>query len=305
MDGIYGSILDIIGNTPLVELSRYGAEVNCRARIIAKLERANPAGSIKDRTALAIIRDAEERGALPPGGTIIEATSGNTGVGLAAVSAVLGYKTVIVMPDSMSVERRQLMGAYGAELVLTPGAEGMKGAIKRAEELHEKTPGSIIAGQFGNPANPDVHYKTTGPEIMRDTKELAAFVSGVGTGGTITGAGRFIKERSPKTQIVAVEPESSPVLSGGRAAPHKIQGIGAGFVPEILDLAIIDEIICVSNEEALNAARALARAEGILVGISSGAAVAAAVKLGERPEFEGKIIVVILPDTGERYLSVL
>lgn len=306
MGKILKNILELVGDTPLVELERFGENRCPGARLIGKLERFNPAGSAKDRIALNIIRRAESEGKLKPGGMIIEATSGNTGVGLAAAAAVLGYKAVIVMPDSMSIERRQLMSVYGAELVLTPGSEGMRGAMSKAGEIHQKNPGSIIAGQFENAANPEIHYKTTGPEIWRDTEgEIAAFVAGVGTGGTISGAGKYLKERDPMVRIIAVEPDESPVLSGGKAGPHKIQGIGAGFIPETLDPGIYDEIIRVTDEEAYEAARELARLEGLLVGISSGAAAAAAAKIAARSEFNGKIVVALLPDTGERYLSVL
>lgn len=306
MEKIYDSILDTIGGTPLVELGRFGTSRGCVARLAAKLERMNPTGSAKDRAALYIIRDAEDTGRLSPGGMVIEATSGNTGVGLAAAAAVLGYRAVIVMPDSMSVERRQLMTAYGAELVLTPGKDGMKGAIAKAQAIHSENPGSIIAGQFENPANPRAHFETTGPELWRDTDgRLAAFVAGVGTGGTISGAGRYLKEKNSGIRLIAVEPEASPVLSGGQAGPHKIQGIGAGFVPAAYDGSIVDEVLTVSNEEALETARELAKTEGLLVGISSGAAAAAAAKVAARPEFAGKLVAVLLPDTGERYLSIL
>lgn len=306
MEKIYNSILDTIGGTPLVELSRFAGARGCSARLAAKLERANPTGSSKDRAALYIIREAESSGRLAHGGMVIEATSGNTGVGLAAAAAVLGYRAVIVMPDSMSVERRQLMSSYGAELVLTPGKEGMKGAIARAQAIHRDNPGSIIAGQFENPANPRAHYETTGPELWRDTGgKLAAFVAGVGTGGTISGAGKYLKEQNPNIKLIAVEPEASPVLSGGQAGSHKIQGIGAGFVPDVYDGSIVDEIMTVTNEEALDAARELARSEGLLVGISSGAAASAAAKAAAWPELAGKLVAVLLPDTGERYLSVL
>ncbi|NCC67694.1 MAG: cysteine synthase A [Clostridia bacterium] len=306
MSKIYNSILDLVGNTPMVDLRVFAANHGARGRVVAKLERMNPAGSAKDRIALNIIRNAAQSGILKPGGMIIEATSGNTGVGIAAISAVLGYRAVIVMPDSMSIERRQLIAAYGAEIVLTPGAEGMLGAIKKADKLHRENDGSIIAGQFVNKDNPETHYRTTGPEIWRDTEgNVAAFVAGVGSGGTITGTGRYLKEQNSNIKIFAVEPDSSAVLSGENAGRHSIQGIGAGFVPEVLDTAIYEEVIRITNEEALAAAHELAREEGLLVGISSGAAAMAAAKVAARPEFEGRIVVALLPDTGERYLSVL
>ena len=306
MKHIYKNIIELIGNTPLVELSEYAAEHCPGVRLLAKLERQNPAGSAKDRVGLEIIRAAEVNGSLAPGGMIIEATSGNTGVGIAAVSAVLGYKAVIVMPDSMSVERIKLIGAYGAEVVLTPGAEGMAGAVKRAEEIHAENPGSIVAGQFSNPAAAAAHYKTTGPEIWRDTDgSIDAFVGCVGTGGTLTGTGRYLKEKKSSVKIFAVEPESSPLLSGGKAGAHKIQGIGANFIPEVLDRTVYDEVLLAGNDESFEAMRELARKSGILCGISSGAAVCAAAKVGKRQEYQGKTIVVLLPDTGERYLSVL
>lgn len=290
--------------SPLVELKNIEKKFSLKANLFAKLEYFNPAGSVKDRIALAMINDAEKSGRLQPGGIIIEPTSGNTGIGLAAVSAAKGYRLIIVMPDTMSVERRQLMKAYGAELVLSEGAKGMTGAIAKAEELHEANPGSIIAGQFVNPANPRVHYETTGPEIYADTKgNVDIFVAGVGTGGTVTGVGKYLKEKKPEVKVVAVEPETSPVLSKGTAGPHKIQGIGAGFVPAVLDRNIIDEIIPVSNEDAFEFGRLPGRLEGFLVGISSGAALKAAVSLAERSENEGKNIVVLFPDTGDRYLS--
>lgn len=299
-------MLDLVGNTPLVELRVFAANHGAKGRVVAKLERMNPAGSSKDRIALNIIRNAAQSGVLKPGGMIIEATSGNTGVGIAAISAVLGYKAVIVMPDSMSIERRQLIAAYGAEIVLTPGAEGMLGAIKKADELHRENDGSIIAGQFINKDNPEAHYRTTGPEIWRDTDgDISAFVAGVGSGGTITGTGRYLREQNSNIRIIAMEPNSSAVLSGESAGRHSIQGIGAGFVPEVLDTGIYDEVIRITNEEALDAAHELAREEGLLVGVSSGAAALAAAKVAARSVFEGKTIVVLLPDTGERYLSVL
>lgn len=306
MEKVYGNMLELIGNTPLVELHSFAAAHGVKGRLIAKLERNNPAGSVKDRVALNIIRKAAQSGVLKPGGMIIEATSGNTGVGIAAICAVLGYKAVIVMPETMSVERRKLIAAYGAEVVLTPGAGGMKAAIERADELHRENEGSIIAGQFINSDNPDAHYNTTGPEIWRDTDgRIDAFVSGVGTGGTVTGAGKYLKEQSSSVRIIAVEPDASAVLSGEPSSPHKIQGIGAGFVPKVLDTAIYDEIIRITNDEAYDATRELAASEGLLVGVSSGAAAIAAARVAARPEFEGKTVVVILPDTGERYLSLL
>ncbi|MDY5931388.1 MAG: cysteine synthase A [Candidatus Ornithospirochaeta sp.] len=304
MSAIYRSATELIGNTPLLELSAIEKELGLKARIIAKLEYFNPAGSVKDRIALSIIEDAEKRGILKSGGTIIEPTSGNTGIGLAMVSAVKGYRLIVVMPDSMSVERRQLMKAYGAELVLTPGAEGMKGAIRKAEEIKEATPGAIIAGQFVNPANPAAHYSGTGPEIYRDTDgEVDIFVAGVGTGGTITGVGKYLKEKKPSVKVYAVEPDSSPVLSEGKAGAHKIQGIGAGFVPDVLDTKVYDGVIRVTNDEAFENSRLIGRKAGVLVGISAGAALTAAIKLAKEPENEGKTIVVLLPDTGDRYLS--
>ena len=304
MSKIYTSVEQLVGNTPLLELTHIDQDLGLKARVLAKLEYLNPAGSVKDRVGLAMILDAEEKGLLKPGGTIIEPTSGNTGIGLAAVAAARGYKTVIVMPDSMSMERRLLMTAYGAELVLTEGAKGMSGAIEKAEELAREIPGSIIAGQFDNPANPAAHYETTGPEIWRDTDgQVDIFVAGVGTGGTITGTGRYLKEQSPALKVVAVEPADSPLLSGGKAGPHGLQGIGANFVPSVLDTAIYDEIMTVTTEAAYGAGRLLGRREGVLVGISSGAALWAALELAKRPENEGKNIVVLLPDTGDRYLS--
>lgn len=306
MSKIYNNMLELIGNTPLVELKAFAAAHSAKGKVVAKLERANPAGSAKDRVALNIIRKAGETGELKPGGMIIEATSGNTGVGIAAVSAVLGYRAVIVMPDSMSIERRKLIAAYGAEVVLTPGAKGMTGAIEKADELHRENEGSIIAGQFVSKDNPDAHYRTTGPEIWRDTDgRIDAFVSGVGTGGTITGTGRYLKEKNPTIKIFAMEPDNCAVLSGERAGTHKIQGIGTGFIPDVLDQKIYDEIIRITDEEAYAAAKELVRTEGLLVGISSGAAALAAAKIAARPKFEGKTVVVLLPDTGERYLSVL
>lgn len=304
MSRIYTSIDQLIGNTPLLELRHMEKAHQLEARLLAKLEYLNPAGSAKDRVAKAMLDDAEIKGLLKPGGAVIEPTSGNTGIGLAAVAAARGYRVIIVMPDSMSVERRQLMAAYGAELVLTPGSQGMSGAIAKAEELARELPGSFIPGQFTNPANPAAHRASTGPEIWADTDgTVDIFVAGVGTGGTITGVGQYLKEQNPAVKIVAVEPKDSPVLSEGRAGAHKIQGIGAGFVPEVLDTAIYDEIIPVSNEDAFAAGRLAGRKEGILVGISSGAALHAAMELARRPENAGKTIVALFPDTGDRYLS--
>ena len=304
MSNIYTSVSQLVGNTPLVELSNYEKNNKLEAKLIAKVEYFNPAGSVKDRIAKAIIEDAEEKGLLKPGYTIIEPTSGNTGIGLAAIAASKGYKLVITLPETMSIERRNLIKAYGAELVLTEGAKGMKGAIAKAEELHQENPNSIIAGQFVNPANPKAHYLTTGPEIWKDSDgEVDIFVAGVGTGGTITGVGKYLKEKNPNIKVVAVEPDSSPVLSTGVAGPHKIQGIGAGFVPQVLDTKIYDEIIRVKNEDAFATGKTIARTDGILVGISAGAAIFAATELAKRPENKGKKIVVLLPDTGDRYLS--
>ena len=304
MSKIYTSADQLIGRTPLLELSHLEKQYNLEAKILAKLEYFNPAGSVKDRIAKAMIDDAEKKGLLKEGSVIIEPTSGNTGIGLASVAAARGYRIIIVMPETMSVERRQLMKAYGAELVLTEGAKGMKGAIAKAEELSHEIPGAFIPGQFVNPANPAVHKATTGPEIWEDTDgKVDIFVAGVGTGGTITGTGAYLKEQNPNIRVVAVEPASSPVLSRGTAGPHKIQGIGAGFVPDVLDTKIYDEIIPVENEDAFATGRAIGHAEGVLVGISSGAAVHAAIELAKRPENRGKTIVVLLPDTGDRYLS--
>jgi len=304
MSKIYTSADQLIGHTPLLELTHIEKEEKLEARILAKLEYFNPAGSVKDRIAKGIIDDAEQSGTLQPGGTIIEPTSGNTGIGLAAVAAARGYKLIIVMPDTMSVERRQLIKAYGAELVLSEGAKGMKGAIEKANELAAQIPGSIIAGQFTNPANPKTHFATTGPEIYEDTDgDVDIFVAGVGTGGTVTGVGEYLKSKKPEVKVVAVEPASSAVLSTGKAGPHKIQGIGAGFVPEVLNTRIYDEIIPVTNEDAFATGRLVGHKEGVLVGISSGAAVWAALELAKRPENKGKTIVVLLPDTGDRYLS--
>lgn len=300
---IYSDITQVIGKTPLVSLARLGKNVGIQASLFAKLEGQNPAGSAKDRVALAMLDAAEREGKLKPGGTIVEPTSGNTGIGLCAVAAARGYKVIITMPETMSAERRKLMKAYGAQLVLTEGARGMSGAIAKAEEIAEQT-GALLAGQFVNPANPQAHYQSTGPEIWQDMGgNMDAFVSGVGTGGTITGVGRYLKEQSSSLYLLAVEPADSPVLSGGEAGPHGLQGIGAGFVPEILDTKLYDEILTRTTQQAYEAARQLAKTEGILAGISSGAALSAALALGMRPEFAGKRIVVLLPDTGERYLS--
>ena len=304
MAKVYTSITQLIGGTPLVELKNYEAENKLEAKILAKLEYFNPAGSVKDRIAKAMLDDAEAKGLLKPGATIIEPTSGNTGIGLASVAAARGYKIILTMPETMSVERRNLLKAYGAELVLTDGAKGMKGAIAKAQELAEATPGSFIPGQFTNPANPAVHRATTGPESWADTDgKVDIFVAGVGTGGTLTGVGEYLKAQNPNVKIVAVEPAGSPVLSKGVAGPHKIQGIGAGFVPDTLNTKIYDEIIPVENEDAFTTGRAIARKEGVLIGISSGAAVYAATVLAQRPENKGKTIVALLPDTGDRYLS--
>lgn len=304
MSAIYKSADELIGKTPLLELTHIEEKLNLKAKIIAKLEYFNPAGSVKDRVAKAMIDDAEEKGLLKKGSVIIEPTSGNTGIGLASVAAARGYRIIIVMPENMSVERRQLMKAYGAELVLSDGAKGMKGAIAKAEELAREIPDSFIPGQFVNPANPKAHFEHTGPEIYEDTDgKVDYFVAGVGTGGTITGVGKYLKSRIPSVKIVAVEPASSAVLSTGVAGPHKIQGIGAGFIPDVLDTKIYDEIIPVSNEDAFATGKMIGKSEGVLVGISSGAAVWAAIELAKKPENEGKTIVVLLPDTGDRYLS--
>ena len=301
---VYRKITDLIGSTPLLELTNYEKANELNAKIYAKLEYFNPAGSVKDRIAKAMLDDAEEKGLLKPGAVIIEPTSGNTGIGLASVAASRGYKVILTMPETMSVERRNLLKAYGAELVLTEGAKGMAGAIVKAKELAEQTPNSYIPSQFTNPANPAVHLKTTGPEIWADTDgKVDIFVAGVGTGGTLSGVGAYLKSQNPNIKVVAVEPATSPVLSGGKAGPHKIQGIGAGFVPDTLNTDIYDEILPVQNEDAFATGRALARSEGVLVGISSGAAVLAAAQLAKRPENAGKVIVALLPDTGERYLS--
>ncbi len=304
MSRVYTSVEQLIGGTPLLELTHIAQQEGLCARLLAKLEYLNPAGSAKDRVGLAMIRGAEARGELKPGSVIIEPTSGNTGIGLAAVAAVRGYRTVIVMPDTMSEERRRIMGAYGAELVLTDGKLGMQGAIDKARALAEEIPGSFIPGQFENPDNALAHYTSTGPEIWQDTEgAVDIFVAGVGTGGTITGVGRYLREQKPGVRIVAVEPAGSPVLAGGKAGPHGLQGIGAGFVPEVLDTGIYDEIIPVSNEDAFAMGRAICRKEGVLVGISSGAALWAAIQVARRPENQGKTVVVLLPDTGDRYLS--
>lgn len=304
MSAVYTSADQLIGKTPLLELTHIEKKLGLNARILAKLEYFNPAGSVKDRIAKAMIDDAEEKGLLKPGSVIIEPTSGNTGIGLASVAAARGYRLVIVMPETMSVERRQIMKAYGAELVLTDGSKGMKGAIEKADELAKEIPNSFIPGQFVNPANPKAHFEHTGPEIFEDTDgEVDIFVAGVGTGGTVTGVGQYLKSRKPEVRVVAVEPASSAVLSTGVAGPHKIQGIGAGFVPKVLDTKVHDEIITVSNEDAFATGKLIGKSEGILVGISSGAAVHAAVELAGRQENAGKTIVVLLPDTGDRYLS--
>ncbi len=304
MSKIYKSADQLIGNTPLVELTKIEKELGLEAKILAKLEYFNPAGSVKDRIARAMIDEAEKSGKLKPGSVIIEPTSGNTGIGLASVAAARGYRIIIVMPETMSVERRQLMAAYGAELVLTEGAKGMKGAIAKAQELADETENSFIPGQFVNEANPKAHFETTGPEIYEDTDgEVDIFVAGVGTGGTVTGTGQYLKSKKPEVKVVAVEPETSPVLSQGKAGSHKIQGIGAGFVPDVLDTSVYDEIIPVADNDAFETGRLIGGKEGVLVGISSGAAVYAAIQLAKRPENKGKNIVVLLPDTGDRYLS--
>ena len=304
MSRIYSSADELIGSTPLLEVRNIEREEGLKARVLVKLEYFNPAGSVKDRVAKAMIDDAEEKGLLKPGSVIIEPTSGNTGIGLASVAAARGYRIIIVMPETMSVERRQLMKAYGAELVLSEGSKGMKGAIAKADELAKEIPGAFIPGQFVNPANPAAHYAATGPEIWADTDgQVDVFVAGVGTGGTITGVGQYLKEQNPAVKVVAVEPASSPVLSEGRSGAHMIQGIGAGFVPEVLDTGVYDEIVPVTNEDALSTGRRMGRSEGVLVGISSGAALWAAVELAKRPENAGKAIVALLPDTGDRYLS--
>ena len=301
---VYNGVTELVGNTPLVKLGRMMAHQNLTFSLYGKLESMNPAGSAKDRVGLAMIKDAEARGLLKPGATIIEPTSGNTGIGLAAAASARGYRTILTMPDTMSVERRSLLAAYGAQVVLTPGAEGMKGAIAKAEELAGEIPGSFIPGQFDNPANPQVHYETTGPEIWNDLDgQIDVFIAGVGTGGTITGAGRYLKEKNSDIKIIAVEPAGSPLLSQGKAGPHGLQGIGANFVPSILDRSVIDEIITVTEGEAYAAGRLMAACEGTLVGITAGAALHAAMLIGQRPENEGKNVVAFLPDTGDRYLS--
>ncbi len=304
MSKIYKGITQLIGRTPIAELSRLSENLGLETPLLAKLEYFNPAGSVKDRVALGMIADAEKKGILTAGATIIEPTSGNTGIGLAAVGTSKGYKVILTMPETMSIERRNLLKAYGAQIVLTEGAKGMSGAIAKADELHAQIEGSVILGQFVNPANPQVHFETTGPEIWQDTDgSVDIFVAGVGTGGTVTGVGRYLKSRNPDVKIVAVEPQSSPVLSEGHGGPHKIQGIGAGFVPDVLDTDIYDEVLPVSNEDAFAAGNLMAKTEGILVGISSGAALHAAAVVAKRPENKGKTIVALLPDTGERYLS--
>lgn len=304
MERIYGSMAELIGNTPLLELKNFAAKEKLPARLLAKLEYLNPAGSVKDRIALAMIEGAEQRGLLKEGSVIIEPTSGNTGIGLAAVAAIRGYRIILTMPETMSSERRSLLKAYGAELVLTDGAKGMSGSIEKAEELAREIPGAFIPGQFENPENPAAHFASTGPEIWKDTGgRVDVFVAGVGTGGTLTGVGRYLKQQNPQVRIVAVEPSDSAVLSGGKAGPHPLQGLGAGFVPKTLDPAVYDEIVPVSGEDAYRTGRSLARTEGILAGISSGAALFAAAELSKRPENAGKTIVALLPDTGDRYLS--
>ena len=301
---IYNNVTELIGKTPILKLNNFSKSEDVAANIFAKLEYFNPAGSVKDRIAYAMISDAEAKGELKPGATIIEPTSGNTGIGLASVGTAKGYKVILTMPETMSVERRNLVKAYGAEVVLTEGAKGMKGAIEKANELKEQTPGSVILGQFVNPANPKAHYETTGPEIWADTEgKVDAFIAGVGTGGTLSGVGKYLKEKNPNVKIFAVEPQTSPVLSEGHGGAHKIQGIGAGFVPDTLNTSVYDEVIPVPNEAAFETGNKIAKAEGILVGISSGAAVWAAEQLAKRDEFKGKNIVVLLPDTGDRYLS--
>ncbi len=304
MTKIAKGIEELIGNTPLMEIMQIEKELKLNARVLAKLEYMNPAGSVKDRAAKYIIEDAEEKGLLKEGAVIIEPTSGNTGIGLASLAAVRGYRLILTMPETMSVERRNILKAYGAEIVLTEGSRGMAGAIEKAEELSREIPGSIIAGQFVNPANPKAHRETTGPEIWRDTEgKVDIFVAGVGTGGTVTGVGEYLKSQNPNVKVVAVEPEDSPVLSGGKAGPHKIQGIGAGFVPEVLNTDIYDKVVKVGSEQAFSAAKLLAKKEGVLVGISSGAALHAALEMAKQPENQGKNIVVLLPDSGDRYYS--
>ena len=304
MSKIYNGALELVGNTPLVEVKNIEEELGLEARILVKMEYFNPAGSVKDRIAKAMIEDAEEKGLLKEGSVIIEPTSGNTGIGLASIAAVKGYRIILTMPETMSVERRNILKAYGAEIVLTEGAKGMKGAIEKAEELAKEIPGSYIPGQFVNPANPEVHRKTTGPEIWKDTDgEVDLFIAGVGTGGTLTGVGEYLKSQNPDVKIVALEPASSPVLSTGKGGPHKIQGIGAGFVPDVLNTTVYDEIFTVENDDAFATGKLLAKKEGILVGISSGAALYGAIELAKRPENKGKTIVALLPDTGDRYYS--
>ena len=304
MSKIYNGALELVGNTPLLEVGNIEKELGLEAKVLVKLEYFNPAGSVKDRIAKAMIEDAEEKGLLKEGSVIIEPTSGNTGIGLASIAAVKGYRIILTMPETMSVERRNILKAYGAEIVLTEGAKGMKGAIEKADELAKEIPGSYIPGQFVNPANPEVHRKTTGPEIWKDTDgEVDLFIAGVGTGGTLTGTGQYLKEQKPEVKIVALEPDTSPVLSEGKAGPHKIQGIGAGFVPDVLDTKIYDEIFRATNEDAFATAKLLAKKEGILVGISSGASLHAAIEYAKKPENEGKTIVALLPDTGDRYYS--
>ncbi len=304
MSKIYNGALELVGNTPLVEVKNIEEELGLEARILVKLEYFNPAGSVKDRIAKAMIEDAEEKGLLKEGSVIIEPTSGNTGIGLASIAAVKGYRIILTMPETMSVERRNILKAYGAEIVLTEGAKGMKGAIEKAEELAKEIPGSYIPGQFVNPANPEVHRKTTGPEIWKDTDgEVDLFIAGVGTGGTLTGVGEYLKSQNPDVKIVALEPASSPVLSTGKGGSHKIQGIGAGFVPDVLNTTVYDEIFTVENDDAFATGKLLAKKEGILVGISSGAALYGAIELAKRPENKGKTIVALLPDTGDRYYS--
>ena len=304
MSKIYNGVLELVGNTPLVEVKNIEEELGLEARILVKLEYFNPAGSVKDRIAKAMIEDAEEKGLLKEGSVIIEPTSGNTGIGLASIAAVKGYRIILTMPETMSVERRNILKAYGAEIVLTEGVKGMKGAIEKADELAKEIPGSYIPGQFVNPANPEVHRKTTGPEIWKDTDgEVDLFIAGVGTGGTLTGVGEYLKSQNPDVKIVALEPASSPVLSTGKGGPHKIQGIGAGFVPDVLNTTVYDEIFTVENDDAFATGKLLAKKEGILVGISSGAALYGAIELAKRPENKGKTIVALLPDTGDRYYS--
>ena len=301
---VFSSVLDLVGGTPLLEAKNLERELGLKAKILMKLEYLNPAGSVKDRIARAMILDAREKGLLKEGATLIEPTSGNTGIGLASMAASLGYRLILTMPETMSIERRNILKAYGAEIVLTDGARGMTGAIEKAKELAQEIPDSFIPGQFENPVNPKAHIETTGPEIWEDTKgKVDIFVAGVGTGGTITGVGTYLKEKNPNVKIVAMEPSDSPVLSGGKPGPHKLQGIGAGFIPDTLDTEIYDEILTIGSEEAFSGARQIAQKEGVLVGISSGAAFAAAVKLAKRPENEGKTIVVLLPDSGDRYYS--